>query len=577
MRTLLIIGLWAITLCGCTDNLLHSDIESSIIITGNTYQPLARQSQSLSFDAEDRILLNAQGGLQADNEILSYSGTQWEASGILNWNGSEGMAYVTALHPVYPDLTYTEKNLYESGTLQDVLFVSEEFPARQAIHLRFKHLFSSLTLQLSGALQEDFQKLEVHCPVVVSAVDASTAQVSLNYDKGHTTSIVQPDASGIYSLIVPPAKDMPVTVTIHTSDKVYTTQLPTRSFVANQDYRYKIKVQQQGPGIATAEDWIAFSVLTNGQTEYNGKTLKDFGETIDGVTTYRLLNDIDFEGVDCSDLLHIGKDKNGFGDIFDGQGYTLSNLPLKISDKYIGVFGYINKNGIVKNLHAKACNAKDTKETEKIRYAGVIAGSNLGIILDCSVDNCSLTVTQKTTHMGGIAGSSQNMIANCYVQNSVLDSYDSVGGISGYNSGDILNCFSAYNRINSRSNYGGGICGRTETSTPNTYKNCYIHSVTLRNNSKHGLIIGEARLATVTHCFYPFSNNINLTGNYNSENKVSGNFTYNTDFTETESGTPIYELLNQWIDTEAPTLYPDFTFTRWTDGGSNLPAVFIKE
>lgn len=574
MRTFLIIGLSAIALCGCSDNLLHSNFETPIIITGNSYQPLARQSPILSLGTEDHILLNAEGGLQADNEILSYSGTQWETSAPLCWHESEEAACITALHPVYEDLTYTEENLYENGTLQDVLFVSEEFPARQAIHLRFKHLFSSLTLQLSGALQEDFQKLEVHCPVVVSAVDASTAQVSLNYDKGHTTSIVQPDASGIYSLIVPPAKDMPVTVTIHTSDKVYTTQLPTRSFASNQDYRYKIKVQQLGPGIATAEDWIAFSVLTNGQTEYNGKTLKDFGETIDGVTTYRLLNDIDFEGVDCSDLLHIGKDNSGFGDIFDGQGYTLSNLPLKVSGKYLGIFGSINKTGIVKNLHAKACYANIK---ENINLAGVIAGSNLGIILDCSVDNCSLTVTQKTTHMGGIAGSSQNMIANCYVQNSVLDSYDSVGGISGYNSGDILNCFSAYNRINSRSNYGGGICGRTETSTPNTYKNCYIHSVTLRNNSKHGLIIGEARLATVTHCFYPFSNNINLTGNYNSKNNVSGNFTYNTDFTETESGTPIYELLNQWIDTEASTLYPDFTFTRWTDGGSNLPAVFIKE
>lgn len=98
-----------------------------------------------------------------------------------------------------------------------------------------------------------------------------------------------------------------------------------------------------------------------------------------------------------------------------------------------------------------------------------------------------------------------------------------------------------------------------------------------KNNSKHGLIIGHAQLATITHCFYSSSNTINLIGDGNSTNKVSGNFTYNTDFTETESGTPIYELLNQWIDTEAPTLYPDFTFTRWTDGGSNLPAVFIKE
>lgn len=281
--------------------------------------------------------------------------------------------------------------------------------------------------------------------------------------------------------------------------------------------------------------------------------------------------------MDCSDLLHIGEDgfNKGFEDIFDGKGYTLSNLPLKISDKYIGIFGSISKTGIVKNLHAKACNAKDTKATEKVRYAGVIAGSNLGIISDCSVENCTLTSTQNT-YIGGIIGSSQNMIANCYVQNSVLKSSFPTGGITGINSGDILNCFSAYNQINSNGSNGGGISGNAQTSL-NTYKNCYIYSVSLKNNSKHGLIIGHAQLATITHCFYPSSNDMDLIGQGSLTNNVSNNFTYTSDFTETESGTPIYELLNQWIDTEAPTLYPDFTFTRWTDGGSTLPAVFIKE
>lgn len=40
---------------------------------------------------------------------------------------------------------------------------------------------------------------------------------------------------------------------------------------------------------------------------------------------------------------------------------------------------------------------------------------------------------------------------------------------------------------------------------------------------------------------------------------------------------PIYQLLNQWIDETAPTLYPDYTFTRWTDGGESLPAIFITD
>lgn len=40
---------------------------------------------------------------------------------------------------------------------------------------------------------------------------------------------------------------------------------------------------------------------------------------------------------------------------------------------------------------------------------------------------------------------------------------------------------------------------------------------------------------------------------------------------------PIYQLLNQWINETAPTLYPGYLFTRWTDGGENFPAVFISE
>ena len=47
----------------------------------------------------------------------------------------------------------------------------------------------------------------------------------------------------------------------------------------------------------TAEDWIAFSQLINSNTftQYKGKTLDDFGETMNGITTYYLLNDIDFK------------------------------------------------------------------------------------------------------------------------------------------------------------------------------------------------------------------------------------------------------------------------------------------
>lgn len=73
----------------------------------------------------------------------------------------------------------------------------------------------------------------------------------------------------------------------------------------------------------TAEDWIAFSQLINSNTftQYKGKTLDDFGETINGITTYYLLNDIDFKDVDCTELKQIGYAQTNyyFSQTFDGQ------------------------------------------------------------------------------------------------------------------------------------------------------------------------------------------------------------------------------------------------------------------
>lgn len=59
-------------------------------------------------------------------------------------------------------------------------------------------------------------------------------------------------------------------------------------------------------------------------------------------------------------------------------------------------------------------------------------------------------------------------------------------------------------------------------------------------------------------------------------NQLSKNAQYTGTFMNKED-IPIYRLLNQWIDETAPTLYPGYPFTRWTDGGENLPAVFISE
>ena len=100
---------------------------------------------------------------------------------------------------------------------------------------------------------------------------------------------------------------MVIAINMVTNGKKYTTQLETKSFTGNKEYTYHLKISEKTPGIMTAEDWIAFSQLINSNTftQYKGKTLDDFGETINGITTYYLLNDIDFKDVDCTELKQI--------------------------------------------------------------------------------------------------------------------------------------------------------------------------------------------------------------------------------------------------------------------------------
>ena len=90
-----------------------------------------------------------------------------------------------------------------------------------------------------------------------------------------------------------------------------------------------------------------------------------------------------------------------------------------------------------------------------------------------------------------------------------------------------------------------------------------------------GLFAGIAANSFFIHNYYDNAK-ITFIGKNDNGNQLSKNAQYTGTFMNKED-IPIYRLLNQWIDETAPTLYPGYPFTRWTDGGENLPAVFISE
>lgn len=572
-------------LYGCTDNSLYHDSTDKIRITGNSYRaaftdslPASSKDRSFSLEPGSQILLNAEGGLLKDKEVLTYSGNQWNAPNGLLLSDGENPTKITALYPVYAGLVYTEENLYSGDSLEDVLYVHDIFPAGENIHLQFKHLFSALAFHLSEELQNEFQQIDITYPAVVSKVLTESAEVILNISKSQTVSVTQNSSSGNYSLIIPPGENMSVTVAIQAGGKNYATVLPPKTFIGNEEYRYHLKISDKVPGIITAEDWIAFSKLINSTklTEYNGKTLKDFGETADGVTTYYLLSNIDFQGVDCSQLEHVGGQNNtrNFEDIFDGKGHTISNLTPKSFYGTTGLFGVAGSNSKIKNIHLKACNVTLTPKNGSKSGTAMLAGINHGIISNCSLEESSINSTAQSTPTGGLVGHSYGTIINCFVQGTTLKSgSSSCGGITGYSQGNIINCFSANNSITSTKTNSGGISGRSADASSTNISNCYVYALKVRKTNG-GLFYGEAENSIINHCFYSPTTGTTYASNLigsSSNNQILNTVLF------INNSTPIYELLNEWIVSEAPALYPEFTFTPWTTDNEELPAVFTRE
>lgn len=164
--------------------------------------------------------------------------------------------------------------------------------------------------------------------------------------------------------------------------------------------------------IKTAED------LVNLSTDYNTNGWKYHS------VTYKLANDIDMKGIDFTPIglnaTLVGtynsnrytdpRDNTftGFNSVFDGNGFTISNLSVKYNENLtelqrssVGLFGIIGRNGVVKNLTIKDANINGGgKNYWRYAQTGVLAGAIVG-----TAENCHVSGTVKgVVQVGGIAG-----------------------------------------------------------------------------------------------------------------------------------------------------------------------------
>ncbi len=202
---------------------------------------------------------------------------------------------------------------------------------------------------------------------------------------------------------------------------------------------------------------------------------------------------------------------------FDGRGHTIKGLTVTTNDQFVGLFGYLDKAGTVKNVVMEGIQITSNHVLMSGNTGGVV-GYSWGTIENCSVSgsvsgtNCvggvvgsqkagsiigcsSSAIVKGTRYVGGVAGEKWGTMTACYATGNVTLEINSPqdlsgGGVVGLNGGStVLACYATGNVNSKGSNTGnvhiGGLFGDNYT----VVTACYW-----KNNHEQG--IGHNRRST---------------------------------------------------------------------------------
>ena len=171
-----------------------------------------------------------------------------------------------------------------------------------------------------------------------------------------------------------------------------------------------------------------------------------------------------------------------FEGVYDGNNKKIKNLTINApSDEYIGLFGFIDFGGIVRNIVLE--NAIITGDAN---VAGVV-----GMIRSGTVENCYLTagtVITSRSDVGGVVGQNIGTVRNCYVAGRVICTIEHGGGVVGDNDGTVQNCYATGSVTGSTSGqFIGGVVGRQHS---NITRNCVALNSTVTGSTDVGRVAG---------------------------------------------------------------------------------------
>ena len=201
----------------------------------------------------------------------------------------------------------------------------------------------------------------------------------------------------------------------------------------------------------------------------------------------------------------VGTDyQNPYTGTFDGNNHTIRGLTVTGSNEYAGLFGYIGKDGTVKNV-----KLEDVQITSDHQYAnaGGVAGMNDGTIENCSVSG---SVSSNYSAGGVVAQQFGNSITKCSSSATVKGTGE-VGGVAGKtdNSATLTACYATGNvtfeRASTINTFAGGVVGFNGTGSILTA--CYATGNVTGTGTGTGScyvggVTGDNASGTLTACYH---------------------------------------------------------------------------
>ena len=357
--------------------------------------------------------------------------------------------------------------------------------------LRFTHRTARVTIVLT-----DYTEGLASVQLTGLSTEGDNPDIIVPYDKGSNT----------YTAIVAPQSVAAGTAFItctFTNGKTFVYKMKNATdWQAGGEYTYTVS-------LAAAKD-LGYTIESNGSyTVTSADGLMNVAELVNGGKTdinITLDKNIDLTGKDWTP---IGTSfDNSYTGTFDGGGHTITGLTITTKDQFVGLFGYLNRAGTVKNVVMEGIQITSN---HMFGNTGGVAGFSWGTIENCSVSGsvsgtkcvggvvgaqkagsitgCSSSATVKgTVDVGGVAGEKWGSMTACYATGNVTLEIDSPknlsgGGLVGFNGGSsVLACYATGNVTSTGSSTGnvhiGGFLGDNYT----TVTACYW-----KNNHEQGI------------------------------------------------------------------------------------------